>query len=286
MRFRIALLGLRRSRAAARRPGQPSKSCRGSAPARTWCEWTPTSPQTARRITDLKAEDFQVFEDDKLQTIENFELITARPPNPAVGAHQSHQRPRHAPGRADAARVFTLFFDRLLRVAVRLVSRAQADHRNARSRDRSGRSHRRDDAGDVAVGDHLQPPHRRASSEAVTDTWHWGTRDQHHTPQSPQEQAIRACYAADDARLAGEMIARLREQQTLDALEALVGAPRRPASRAKVRDGLHRRLAALPCQTSVWRGRSRAVSRPAIRSVPIRAPAACAAPGARIRRPV
>src|SRR5687767_4120226 len=33
-------------------------------------------------VTDLKAEDFAVFEDDKPQRIENFELIEARAPVP------------------------------------------------------------------------------------------------------------------------------------------------------------------------------------------------------------
>ena len=33
-------------------------------------------------LTDLKAEDFALFEDDKPQQIENFQLVQARPPNP------------------------------------------------------------------------------------------------------------------------------------------------------------------------------------------------------------
>ena len=33
-------------------------------------------------LTDLKAEDFSLFEDDKPQQIENFELVVARKPNP------------------------------------------------------------------------------------------------------------------------------------------------------------------------------------------------------------
>src|SRR5688500_19433213 len=33
-------------------------------------------------ITDLKAEDFEDFEDDKPQKVEAFELVTARAPNP------------------------------------------------------------------------------------------------------------------------------------------------------------------------------------------------------------
>ena len=33
-------------------------------------------------LTDLKAEDFEVYEDDKPQKVESFELVAARPPNP------------------------------------------------------------------------------------------------------------------------------------------------------------------------------------------------------------
>ena len=51
-------------------------------------------------LTDLKAEDFEVFEDDKPQQIENFELVTARAPNPQSERHRSHQRARHATSRS------------------------------------------------------------------------------------------------------------------------------------------------------------------------------------------
>src|SRR6187397_1981497 len=33
-------------------------------------------------LTDLKAEDFSLFEDDKPQKVEDFQLVTARKPNP------------------------------------------------------------------------------------------------------------------------------------------------------------------------------------------------------------
>ena len=122
---------------------------------------------------------------------------------------------------------------------------------------------------------------RRTTSieHAVTDTWHWGAARQRQV-ESPQEQAIRDCYPTATTRvgIAGEMIARLREQQTLDALEALVDASRRAASRTQVRDGVHRRLAAVsrPVRRPGARARRPRADRRSAR-VPIRGPAACAA---------
>ena len=112
-------------------------------------------------LTDLKAEDFALFEDDKPQQIENFQLVRrARPTRNPSARDPTNVRDMNQQAE-DAARVFTLFFDRMFVSSVRVVSRAQADHRDARSRDRSRRPGRRDDAGDVAGFDHLQPPHRQ-----------------------------------------------------------------------------------------------------------------------------
>src|SRR5918993_471711 len=63
-------------------------------------------------ITDLKAEDFEVFEDDKPQKVEAFELVTARAPNPqSERTNPTNVRDMRQEAN-DAARVFTLFFDR------------------------------------------------------------------------------------------------------------------------------------------------------------------------------
>src|SRR5262245_25367129 len=65
-------------------------------------------------LTDLTADDVEVFEDDKPQKIENFELIKARPPVPQA----SRIDPTTVGAMQDAitdpnARLFTLFFDTL-----------------------------------------------------------------------------------------------------------------------------------------------------------------------------
>ncbi len=152
-------------------------------------------------LTDLKVEDFQVFEDDKLQKIENFELVTARRADSAVGAHRSDDRARHASGRRRRRPCVHALPRRDARVAGRLVSRPEADHRSARSHDRSRRSHRRDDAADLAIVDHLRPPHveHRADDHRQLDLGH--TRPDRRSPRTPAEEALYSCYGADRVAL-------------------------------------------------------------------------------------
>ena len=89
-------------------------------------------------VTDLKAEDFEVFEDDKPQKIENFELITARRPNPQTERiDPTNVRDMDQQVTDRRAGVHALLRS-LAGVAVRLVSRPEADHRDARSRHRPG----------------------------------------------------------------------------------------------------------------------------------------------------
>src|SRR5687767_6720087 len=176
-----------------------------------------------KAITDLKAEDFQVFEDDKLQTVENFELITARAPIPQSERNNPTNVRDMRQEVEDAARVFTLFFDRFF---VSLSGSYQARKPIIETLDRVIGP---DDLVGVMTPE-LSPSaitySRKTTSieQAVTDTWHWGKRDR-LTDDTEQEQAIRACYPSsgmEKGGLADEVIARLREQQTLDALEALV----------------------------------------------------------------
>ena len=172
-----------------------------------------------KAITDLKSEDFQVFEDDKLQTVENFELITARAPIPqSERINPTNVRDMQQEAQ-DAARVFTLFFDRFF---VSLSGSYQASKPIIETLDRVIGP---DDLVGVMTPE-MSPSaitfSRKTTSieKAVTDTWYWGTRDSINA-ELPQERSIRSCYPGDE-RLAGEMIARLREQHTLDALEGLV----------------------------------------------------------------
>jgi VWFA-related protein len=171
-------------------------------------------------VTDLTAADFEVFEDDKPQTIEHFEAITARAPAPQSSRTDPANVRDMNQQAADAARVFTLFFDRW---QVSLAGSYRARKPIIETLDRVI-------GPDALIGvmtPEMSPSavtySRRTGSieRAVTDTWHWGARDQIMT--TPQEDSIRACYSSrDTADLAGKMIARLREKQTLDALDALI----------------------------------------------------------------
>ena len=152
---------------------------------------------------------------------------------------------------ADAARVFTLFFDRFHVQLSGFVSRAQADHRDARSRDRPRRPGRRDDAGNVARS--VTYSRRTGSIErAVTDTWDWGERDRVSSSSTPEEQAIEMCYPAVSRDRSRDDRAHAREADARRAASA--GRPsRRAPPRAQVRHGLHRRLAALSPRSDLSR---------------------------------
>ena len=171
-------------------------------------------------VTDLKAEDFEVYEDDKLQTVESFQLVTARPPNPQSERINSTNVRDMRQEAQDAARVFTLFFDRLF---VSLSGSYQARKPIIETMDRVIGP---DDLIGVMTPE-MSPgsitySRRTGSIERfVTETWHWGQRDRAMPTQTPQERALEECYF-NEKDLLGELIGRLREQKTLEALEALV----------------------------------------------------------------
>ncbi len=170
-------------------------------------------------LTDLKAEDFALFEDDKPQQIENFQLVQARAPNPQSERRDPTNVREMNQQAEDAARVFTLFFDRMF-VQVSGSYRARKPIIDTLDRvigpdDMVGVMTPEMSPGSITYS-------RRTGSieRAVTDTWHWGERGR-VGKSSPEEQALEMCYASDPD-VAKELIARLREQQTLDALKALV----------------------------------------------------------------
>jgi VWFA-related protein len=171
-------------------------------------------------LTDLKAEDFALFEDDKPQQIENFELVVARPPNPqSERTNPTNVRDMQQQAE-DSARVFTLFFDRFF---VQLSGSYQAQKPIIETLDRVIGP---DDLVGVMTPE-MSPGSvtysRRTGSieRAVTDTWHWGERDRLSMSSTPEEKAIEMCFPGHPD-IAREMIARLREENTLDALRALV----------------------------------------------------------------
>ena len=171
-------------------------------------------------LTDLKAEDFSLFEDDKPQKVENFELVRARRPNPQSERTDPTNVRDMQQQLTDAARVFTLFFDRWH------VQIAGSYHAKKPIIDTLDRVIGPDDLVGVMTPEmspSLVTYSRRTGSieRAVTDTWHWGAKNTLYS--TPQEDAITGCYGSSKTRdLAGRMIARLREQETLSALSNLV----------------------------------------------------------------
>jgi VWFA-related protein len=167
-------------------------------------------------VTDLKADDFTVYEDDRPQAIENFELIRARPPVPQEQRVDPTNVSDMRDQAASAARVFTLFVDRL-HVSLPGSYHAQKPIIDTLDKiigpdDMVGVMTPQMSPGSITYG------RRTASIERmVTDNWAWGKRDS-EIPQTPQEEALFECYG----QASWPLILRLREQQTLDALEALV----------------------------------------------------------------
>jgi VWFA-related protein len=170
-------------------------------------------------ITDLKAADFTVFEDDKPQTIEHVELITAHAPNPQTERTDPANTRDMNQQVADAARVFTLFFDRLH------VQIEGSYHAQRPILDTLERVIGPDDLVGVMTPD-MSPASvtysRRTGSieRMVTDTSSWGGKNRPNE-MSDDERALEYCYASHPDILA-EMIGRLREKHTLDALDALI----------------------------------------------------------------
>ena len=173
-------------------------------------------------IEDLKAEDFVVFEDDKLQNVEAFQLIKARPPIPQSERSNPTTVRDMRQEVADATRVFTLFLDNFF---VSLEGSYQARKPIIETLDRVIGQ---DDLVGVMTP---QTPvsaitySRKTTSieNALTKNWHWGQRDR-VTELTPQEESINQCFNPNgpDGDIAAKLIARLREQQTLNALSALV----------------------------------------------------------------
>ncbi|MDO8680400.1 MAG: VWA domain-containing protein [Acidobacteriota bacterium] len=172
-------------------------------------------------LTDLRPEDIEVYEDDKLQTIESVELIKARGPIPqSERINPTTVRDMQQDG-ADAARLFTLFFDRYH------VSVAGSYHANKPIIQTLDKVIGQDDMVGVMTPEmsatSITYSRRTTNIERyVTDSWAWGIKDQVAT-LSPAEQAFHDCYPQSQyPSIAAEMVARMREQRTLDALDALV----------------------------------------------------------------
>ncbi|HWI19125.1 MAG TPA: VWA domain-containing protein, partial [Vicinamibacterales bacterium] len=168
-------------------------------------------------VTDLKAEDFVVYEDDKPQNVESFELIQARGPNPpSERTDPTNLRDmRHA--MEDSARVFTLFFDRMH------VQLAGSYHARQPVIETLNKVIGPDDLVGAMTPDmaptQVTYSRRTGTIESfLTQTWHWGERMRVPTIQNT-DPAIRGCLWAIDDTVTRR---KYNEQQTLQALTSLV----------------------------------------------------------------
>ena len=175
-------------------------------------------------VADLTADDFELFEDDQPQKVENFELVETRggngvttsAPNPS-----STQEQREAAQDPDA-RVFVIFLDNW---HVSLDGSARSAAPVAAFLDKVVGQN---DLVGVMTPD-ITPQNitltRRGAGidQVLRDAWTWGQRDQLNTID-PREQDIKTCYPDTGATegIAKEMIERRREQKTLRALDGMV----------------------------------------------------------------
>lgn len=168
-------------------------------------------------VTDLKAEDFTVYEDDKPQKVETFEVVQVRASLPQTARLDPTSVRDMRQDTQDAARVFTLFFDRHF---VQLSGSAAARGPVIDALDKIVGPD--DMIGAMMPG--MAPTavtySRKTGSieRFLTETWHWGDRFRDDTMRADADPEIRGCSWADDSAT----LTKYREQQTLASLKSLV----------------------------------------------------------------
>ena len=174
-------------------------------------------------VTDLTADDFLVYEDDKPQTIAAFEVLNAGKALVSSERRDATNMRDMRQQAADAVRLFTLFFDPVT------MSMSSAYHVRKPLIETLDKVIGADDAIGVMTPD-MQPSAitygRRIDTieNMIGKWWILGARDRRPDP-TPEEDAIAECYpptVREYRGLAGKMIARLREQRTLSALGSLI----------------------------------------------------------------
>ena len=174
-------------------------------------------------VQDLKVDDVEVLEDDRPQQIENFEFIAPRPAgSPSMPAEPTTVAEMREQA-AGAARLFTVFLDS------NHVTIEGAYHANKPLVDTLDKLIGPDDMFGVMTPDmtpgNITYGRRTGSLERyLKETWDWGQRGR-MTYRDTHEQDIANCYPDSQPEykgIAANMIARLREQKTLDALDQLV----------------------------------------------------------------
>ncbi len=176
-------------------------------------------------VLDLKAEDFEVFEDGVAQKIESFEHVVVRPAGPQDGRVEvSSQRESQQAAANPRNRVFVIFIDTphiqfasrnaITEPLIRLMNRILGPD------DLVGIMTPEMAASQVVLGRKTQ-----VIEDSLRKNWVWGTRDMNLRDE--RETAYDICYPPKpgegiESAVTREMIARKRERATLDALEDLV----------------------------------------------------------------
>jgi VWFA-related protein len=187
--------------------------------------------QNGAPVTDLRREDFEIYDENVLQTIDAFEHVTIRTTSPQEVRREpntvAESRAMLENGRA---RVFVVFLD-IGHVEVDASHNIRQPLINALNRligpeDLVGVMTPDMSARDVAFA------RRTTTIEGMlTRHWDWGERSRLATLDDT-ERGYRVCYPGqgpvpmgcqdDDRGVADEMIERRREKMTLDALDDLV----------------------------------------------------------------
>jgi VWFA-related protein len=177
-------------------------------------------------ILDLRAEDFEVYEDGALQKIESFEHVVVRPAGPQEDRVEvSSQRESLQAAANPRNRVFVIFLD------IPHVSISSAHAINEPLIRLLDRILSPDDlvavmtpamaASQIVLGRKTQ-----VIEDSLRKNWAWGQRFTFE--QDDRERSYTECYPklsgerGPDSELAKEMIRRKRERATLDALQDLV----------------------------------------------------------------
>jgi VWFA-related protein len=180
-------------------------------------------------VTDLRREDFELFDDKVPQTIDEFEHLvirsagpqdTRREPNTVAESRQALLEPR--------ARVFVLFLD-ITHVDLAASRRIRTPLIEALDRLIGSDDLIAVMTPDMSARD-VTFARRTTTIEGFLDRYWWGERDRVNFTD-PVENLYASCYpglprpgeaVAPDQGIAQEMILRRREKRTLDALQDLV----------------------------------------------------------------
>jgi VWFA-related protein len=194
-------------------------------------------------VEDLTADDFEVFEDNKPQSVQQFEHVVVTPagpqalrsePNTIGEMKQMIANPRN--------RVFVLFLDiqhvsiegawHAREPLIRLIDRMLGPD------DLVGIMTTRMSAADLVLARKTE-----VVASGLRDIWPWGERGT--LIQDEKEQTYGICYPAkEQGGIVAEMIARKRERQALTALQELV---------TYLRDLREERKAIVTVSATVWR---------------------------------